>query len=44
MKIQAPMSANGRTYFITEEEKNKTQNYFDRASVLMVGFYFLGQP
>ena len=27
MKIQTPTtSANGKTYFITEEEKNKTQN------------------
>ena len=34
MKIQTPTtSANGRTYFITEGEKNKTQNYFERTSV-----------
>ena len=31
MKVQTPRtSVNGRTYFITEEEKNKTQNYFER--------------
>ena len=34
MKIQTPTTlANERTYFITEEEKNKTQNYFERTSV-----------
>ena len=34
MKIQAPTtSANGGTYFITEEKKNKTKNYFERTSV-----------
>ena len=34
MKIETPtMSPNGRAYFITEEEKNKTQNYFERTSV-----------
>ena len=39
MKIQTPtMSENRRTYFITEEEKNKTQNYFERTSVYK---YFL---
>ena len=39
MKIQTPtMSENRRTYFITEEEKNKTQNYFETTSVYK---YFL---
>ena len=34
MKIETPsMSENGRTYFNTEEEKNKTQNYFEKTSV-----------
>ena len=34
MKIQTPTtSANRRIYLITEEEKNKTQNYFERTSV-----------
>ena len=34
MKIQTPTtSANGGTYFITEEKKNKTKNYFERTSV-----------
>ena len=34
IKIQTPdTSANGRTYFISEEEKNKTQKYFERTSV-----------
>lgn len=33
MRVQTPsISVNGRTYFITKEEKNKTQNYFDRLS------------
>ena len=42
MKIQTPTTlANERTYFITEEEKNKTQNYFGRTSVQLVEFYFL---
>ena len=31
VKIQTPTI--GRTYFITEAENNKTQNYFERASV-----------
>ena len=32
MKIQVPStSVNGRTYFISEEEKDKTQNYFERS-------------
>ena len=35
IKIQTPTtSANGRPYFITEEEKSKAQNSFERASVL----------
>ena len=43
MKIETPsMSENGRTYFNTEEEKNKTQNYFEKTSEnKMVEFYFL---
>ena len=42
MKIQAPTtSANGGTYFIAEEKKNKTKNYFERTSVQIVEFYFL---
>ena len=41
MKIQTTIkSASGRKYFITKEEKNKNQNYFDRTSVYMVKFYF----
>ena len=41
MKIQTTTkSASGRKYFITEEEKNKNQNFFDRVSVYMVKFYF----
>ena len=33
-KIQTPTtSGNWKTYVITEEEKNKIQNYFERKSV-----------
>ena len=41
IKIQTPTtSANGRPYFIIEEEKSKAQNSFERASVLDGGILF----
>ena len=34
MKIQTPTTSdNGITYFTTDKQKNKTQNYFQRTSV-----------